>query len=661
MDAADREQQRSLGVSRAFIRVLLLQATKEELLTLNAKHFAVGLLFTWLVGIGRYWDSPVAEPLQKLGLGSVIYVFVLSAFLWLVVWPLKPQNWSYFRLLTYITLTSPPAALYALPVERWIGLDSAISANLIFLWTVACWRVALLFRYLHRVAELRQFTLLTAGAAPIALILFSLTLLNLHKVVFDFMGGFHHRPGAHDAAYGSLVFVTITTYVITGPLSLAYIFLAIKNYGKTVWQKIQKYPLVFALLIGLIGFGAFNFSKRSGAVEEADKAEELLSQQRIDEAQKVANECIAKYPNEADCYLSRARIYKSQGKPSQAIADLQTASKLDPMGRVYGHWVAEEVCLEVGDWDNAVKFNATASHRPFAREDIRDIFKEVAYLQFQGKTAEADKAIDRAVSLAEASAGSIPVSDLADVMAMPEANRRVYYEYTNLSRALTTKALALAQQKNFEKSAEFMFRATQLNPTPDNRFLLAAIWCRTSQADKGQKLLSLLGSFKGEEFAQAWMNARVAALEKKYVDSLKFYNTAIAFLAPSKDAHVNVMDRSLALSGRTALILEAAEMALQAQNPSESRKILDSGLVLMETDQSIQALVARALFYQRLNQADKSSQMLAEARQRGYKGSFPPPTLFIPTALGVRLSISNALDDQWNSKLCIVPQTPWLE
>src|SRR5512132_3790754 len=105
------------------IRLLTLRTTREELVRFTSKHLAFGLLCTWIVGVGRYWDNPRVQLLQHLGIGSIAYVFILSLFLWLIVWPLRPRNWSYFRVLVFVSLVSPPAILYALPVEKFYSLD----------------------------------------------------------------------------------------------------------------------------------------------------------------------------------------------------------------------------------------------------------------------------------------------------------------------------------------------------------------------------------------------------------------------------------------------------------------------------------------------------------------------------------------------------------
>ena len=119
-------------------------------------YLAWGLFTAWLAGIGRYWDHPSAGWWQYAGLGSVAYVFVLAFFLWVVVAPLRPRNWSFVGVLIFVTLTSLPALLYAIPVEKFMALEHAQAANVIFLAVVASWRVALLIVFLRRAAGLTR-------------------------------------------------------------------------------------------------------------------------------------------------------------------------------------------------------------------------------------------------------------------------------------------------------------------------------------------------------------------------------------------------------------------------------------------------------------------------------------------------------------------------
>ncbi len=128
-----------LSVVTATLKLLTFRLSQSEFQQLDGSHLAFGLVCTWLVGIGRYWDHPNAKLLQHLGVGSVIYVFALSLFLWLLLWPLRPKNWRYRNLLTFISLVSPPAALYAIPVERWFSFETATELNVWFLAIVAIW------------------------------------------------------------------------------------------------------------------------------------------------------------------------------------------------------------------------------------------------------------------------------------------------------------------------------------------------------------------------------------------------------------------------------------------------------------------------------------------------------------------------------------------
>ena len=100
-------------------RLLTFKLTRAEMLQFNKKHFIAGLIGTWIVGMGRYWDDGGASLLQHVGLGSVIYIFVLAAFIWLIVKPFRVDNWNYFTVVTFIALTSFPAIFYAIPVERF--------------------------------------------------------------------------------------------------------------------------------------------------------------------------------------------------------------------------------------------------------------------------------------------------------------------------------------------------------------------------------------------------------------------------------------------------------------------------------------------------------------------------------------------------------------
>lgn len=191
------------------------------MLLFNKKHFLAGLIGTWVVGMGRYWDDPGAKLLQHLGLGSVIYIFGLAAFIWLIIRPFRVPNWKYFTVLTYISLTSFPAIFYAIPVERFMTLQAANSLNTIFLAIVAAWRLLLLFHFLKHFTKLGSGNILTITLMPICLIISTLFFLNLHRVVFNIMSGIRN-PSAHDGSYHVLMSLTVFSILLTPPLLIAY-------------------------------------------------------------------------------------------------------------------------------------------------------------------------------------------------------------------------------------------------------------------------------------------------------------------------------------------------------------------------------------------------------------------------------------------------------
>lgn len=190
-----------------------------------------GLLITWLAGIGRYWDHPNAYLFQYLGLGSLAYVFVLSAVLFLIAWPLKPANWSYRGVLKFVTFTSAPALLYAIPVERFMSLGAAQAMNVGFLAVVAIWRVALLIWFYRGSARLPWMDIATVTILPLTLIVTALSILNLEHATFQIMAGLRDGPAgtAGDQAYVVVLLLTLASWVLL-PLFLIVYCLRIARY-----------------------------------------------------------------------------------------------------------------------------------------------------------------------------------------------------------------------------------------------------------------------------------------------------------------------------------------------------------------------------------------------------------------------------------------------
>lgn len=197
-------------------RILTFRATRQELQQLDARNLTVGLLCVWLAGIGRWWDDPAAGTIQKLGIGSLIYVFVLAWFLWFIIASLRPKHWSYRGILIFVTQTSPSAFLYAMPVELWLGKEAAIMLNLWLLALVASWRVSLWVFYLLRGAELDRFATTIGTLLPLSIIVSVLGFLRVAGAVMSAMGGL--RSDASDTADQIVAVLTLIAIVAVGPL-----------------------------------------------------------------------------------------------------------------------------------------------------------------------------------------------------------------------------------------------------------------------------------------------------------------------------------------------------------------------------------------------------------------------------------------------------------
>ena len=197
-----------------WLRVLLLRFDGDDIAALGRVHLVLGVLVVWGVGVGRYWDSPRAEPLQKLGVGSLIYVPVLAVLLWVIVAALKPERGGFMKLLTFLTLTAPPAVIYAIPIEWWVPLDTAQGLNAAALGLVAVWRVAMYGRYLYVWNRLPAEALVVSLLLPITGIILALAMLNLEHVVFQIMGGLsNHEPTSADDRYAIVMLLAMFSFL----------------------------------------------------------------------------------------------------------------------------------------------------------------------------------------------------------------------------------------------------------------------------------------------------------------------------------------------------------------------------------------------------------------------------------------------------------------
>src|SRR5262252_6092384 len=220
----DRPSPRAwLAVFRTMLRLIFFRVSQAELRQLTWRHLLVGLLSTGLMGAGRYWDKPGLGLVPHLGIGSVVYVFVLAFILWLIIWPLRPRYWSYFRIVTFVTLVSPLAIIYAIPLEKFCDRDTAQVIDSRFVMIVVAWRIALLFFFLRRLAELEWLAILSATLLPLSLFGIGLTFLHLDKIVSDVMRRIEWSP--IDTSYALLMILSWLAMLLFNPLVICYLFM----------------------------------------------------------------------------------------------------------------------------------------------------------------------------------------------------------------------------------------------------------------------------------------------------------------------------------------------------------------------------------------------------------------------------------------------------
>jgi len=208
------------------LRVLFLRNTRDDYLAFTWWHFAFGLLITWLVGMGRYWDNPRVETVQRLGGGSFAYVFILALLLFAVGLPFRDKNWTYPRVLTMVVLSSPPAAIYALPVEKLFDFETARSFNTLFFGLVALWRMLIWGRFVFLMCPTSTPGRISVIFLPVTAILVVLAVLNLEQAVADLMSGLQPAPNGTtaDRAYIWLIMLTaLDVYLVFPVISITYI------------------------------------------------------------------------------------------------------------------------------------------------------------------------------------------------------------------------------------------------------------------------------------------------------------------------------------------------------------------------------------------------------------------------------------------------------
>ncbi|MBV6458034.1 MAG: hypothetical protein HONBIEJF_01156 [Fimbriimonadaceae bacterium] len=184
---------------RIWFRFLTFRGSREDLLNPTQTTIALGLVGVVLAGIGRWWDDPNVSMLQQTGLGSVAYVLFLALLLLSLTTPFWPQA-RYRVVLAMVCLTSLPALLYAVPVERFLAEDHATIANATALGVVAAYRVALLVWFLARVPMLRWYQNALVVLSTISFIGSGVFILGYAPHILATMGGMRHTNPLREQA-----------------------------------------------------------------------------------------------------------------------------------------------------------------------------------------------------------------------------------------------------------------------------------------------------------------------------------------------------------------------------------------------------------------------------------------------------------------------------
>lgn len=211
------------------LRFVTFRLSSEQIKSLSRADLRLGLLITWIVGMGRALSRPHPDILQQLGLGSVLYVVVLSGFLWALLYPIRSGEWKLEKVLTLVSLTALPGIIYAIPVELVFDLSTAGEVRMAFLILVAFWRVLLLTYFLKAYGGPGKMETFVATFLPLTIIIVVLNILNLDRLVFDAMSSHSSSPSTYDDSYGFLSFLGGLSFLAFVPLALMYLYLVVRS------------------------------------------------------------------------------------------------------------------------------------------------------------------------------------------------------------------------------------------------------------------------------------------------------------------------------------------------------------------------------------------------------------------------------------------------
>jgi hypothetical protein len=190
----------------------------------------IGFIFVLSAGFAREYDDEdlLAEPWHLLlPLGASL---ASSLLLWLLVWSERDRErrvpfWAGYRsFLGLFWMMAPLAWLYAIPYERFLDAEGAITANLWTLATVAAWRVTLTVRILCVCGRVPVFPAVGVVMAFSSLLAFVAVLVYLAsgRSAIGIMGGLREPfPGSRPAGaeewilpIGQLAFLSVLPWML---------------------------------------------------------------------------------------------------------------------------------------------------------------------------------------------------------------------------------------------------------------------------------------------------------------------------------------------------------------------------------------------------------------------------------------------------------------
>lgn len=204
-----------------------LVGDRQAILDVAATRHAwlVGLVLVLSAGLAREYDHEDLgrEPWHAfLPLAaSLLTATILFTLIRIVSWRRSGGGWprrgGYPAFLGLYWATAPLAWLYAIPVERFLSVESAVAANLWLLAVVSLWRVLLMSRVIqvvwrcHAVAAFSVVGFFAWGVATTALFLTPIPVLSM-------MGGIELAPA--EAMLAAATFFTGLVLFLSTPLWL---------------------------------------------------------------------------------------------------------------------------------------------------------------------------------------------------------------------------------------------------------------------------------------------------------------------------------------------------------------------------------------------------------------------------------------------------------